>query len=179
MEDYLTRRCYRVRNENMNALIYVEGTLDLGLYYICKRLIKLTKGVGYASDTDILYLNYNDLIAVDPIIWSKVYKILKMNDISCNTILRSCKECEFPTGYYASVFPTGPHYKLFEILENSQILIRFGDDKVWIKELKNDELNFEKLGIGKKWVSPETYNRVKNNVKDTIKQIDEIWKTLF
>lgn len=179
MEDYLTRRCYRVCNENMNALIYIENTLDLGWYYMCRRLIKLTKGVGYFSDTDILYLDYNDLIAIDPIIWSKIYKILKMNSVSCNTIVQSCEEYEFPTGYYASTFPNGPHYKLFELLKDSQIVTRFSYDKAWIKELENDRVNFEKIfSIGKKWISPETYSRVKNNVKDAIEEIDDIWKTI-
>lgn len=164
----------------MNALIRIEDPLHFGWSYICRRLVKSITATGYLSDTDVLQLSNNDLVEVDCIIWEKIYKILKMNTISCNTIVQNCKKYESPTGYYVSTFPIKSHYKLFEVLENSQILTRFSNDQARILELKTDSaIKFEKIfSTSDEWISPETYHKVKDNVTNTIDQIDDIWKTI-
>lgn len=184
MEDYLVGKCYHTCDQYTNALIriedpliHVEDLLNFDGSYICKRLIKSTAATGYSSDIDTLQLNSNILIEFDPIIWEKIYKILKMNAISCNTIVQNCKRYESPTGYYVSTFPIKLHYKLFEVLENSQILTRFSNDQARILELKtNSAIKFEKMiSTSDEWISSETYHRVKDNVINTIKEIDDIW----
>lgn len=179
MGNYLIGKCYHVHNEDVDSLMYIESSLDFGWYYLGKRLVKSTKGSGYFADTDILNLERNNLVEIDHIIWDKIHKILRMNSIACNTIIQSCKECESSTGYYVSVFSTITHYKLFEILKDSQILTKFSNNQVWIRELKDDAVKFETMfSISRKWISLETYNRVRSNVKDTIEEIDDIWATI-
>lgn len=178
MENYLIGKCYRVGNQYMNDLIRIEDPLNFGWYYTCRRLIK--SATGYLSDTDVLPLNNNDLVEIDSIIWEKIYKILKMNAISCNTIVQSCKKYESPTGYYVSTFSTKFHYKLFEISENSQILTRFSNNQARVLELKtNSAIKFEKMfSTSDEWISPEVYYRIKNNVTSTIEEINSIWINL-
>lgn len=182
MEDYLIGKCYQDRN----TLLYVAGPFEYALYHVCKKLVKLTKDFGYVSNTDILFLRPDDLVEFDPIIWNKIHKILKMNTISCNTIIQNCEKYESSTGYYVIMSHTyhvgkssTTRYKLFEVLKNSQIAIRFSDSQVWIKELKDEAIKFETMfSTDKKWISPETYYKVKNNVTNTIEKIDDIWKTI-
>lgn len=175
MEDNLIGKCYKDRN----TLLYVAGPFDYALYHVCKKLVKLTKDFGYVSNTDILFLRPDDLVEIDPIIWDKIHKILKMNTIACNTIIQNCEEYESHTGYYVSIFPTRTHYKLFEVLKDSQILTKFSNTQALTKELKEDAVKFEILfSTGKKWISPETYYKVKDNVINTIEQIDDIWRTI-
>lgn len=178
MEDNLIGKCYRVCNQYMNVLIRIEDPLNFFDWcYICRRLVKSITTTGYLSDINVLQLSNNDLVEVDCIIWEKIYKILKMNTISCNTIVQNCKKYESPTGYYVSTFPIKSHYKLFEVLENSQILTRFSNDQARILELKTDSaIKFEKmLSTSNEWISSDTYCRVKNNVISTIEKIDDIW----
>lgn len=181
MEDYLIGKCYYMRREGIDTLLYVADPLDYGWNYVCKRLIKSTKGVGYISDTDVLYLNSNNLVEIDSIIWSKIHKILKMNFISCNAIIQNCKRYESPTRYCVCTYPLKVHYKLFEVLENSQILTRISNNRANILELETKEaVKFEKIfSNSNEWISPETYHKVKDNVTNTIEQIDDIWMTIL
>ena len=145
MEDYLNLvgKCCYVHNEYMNALLYIEKTLCLDLHYLCRKLVRST--IGYFSDTDIIHFGCNDFIEVNPIVLNKIYKILEMNTIFCNTIIQNCKRYESPTGYYVSTFPTKSRYKLFEVLENSQILTRFSNTQARTLTLKTDSaIKFEK-----------------------------------
>lgn len=180
MGNYLIGKCYHVHNGDVDSLIYIESSLDFGWYYLGKRLVKSTKGSGYFADTDILNFERDNLVEIDPIIWSKIHKILRMNAIACNTIIQSYKKCEYHTGYYVSVFSTTLHHnKLFEILKDSQILTEFNNNQARIRELKDDAVKFETIfSTSRKWISSEIYNRVKNNVKNTIEEIDDIWTTI-
>jgi len=178
MGNYLIGKCYYVKDTD--SLMYIGSSLDFGWYYIGRRLIKSTKGSGYFADTDVLDIQRDNLIEIDPIIWDKIHKILKMNTIACNTIVQNCKKYESPTGYYVSTFPIKSHYKLFEVLENSQILTRFSNNQARILEFKTDSaIKFEKMfSTSDEWISPETYYKVKDNVTNTIEKIDDIWKTI-
>lgn len=180
MGNYLIGKCYHVHDEGVDSLMYIGSSLDFGWYYIGQRLVKSsTKGVGYFADTDVLDIQRDNLVEIDPTIWDKIHKILKMNTIACNTIIQSCEACKFHTGYYVSIFPTRTYYKLFEVLEDSQILTRFSNTQVFVRELKEDAVKFETVfSTGKKWISSEVYYKVKNNVMDTIKEIDDIWTTI-
>ena len=179
MENYLIGKCYHAHNGDVDSLMYIASSLDFGWYYIGRRLVKSTKGSGYFADTDVLDIQRNNLVEIDPIVWDKIHKILKMNTIVCNTIIQNCEEYESHTGYYVSIFPTRTHYKLFEVLKDSQILTKFNNTQVWVRELKEDAVKFETVfSTGKKWISSEVYYKVKNNVMDTIKKIDDIWKTI-
>lgn len=101
-----------------------------------------------------------------------------MNTIACNTIIQSYKEYGSFTGYYLSIFPK-TRYKLFEVLKDSQVLTRFTDSQVRIIELKDEAIKFETMfSTDKKWISSETYYKVKNNVTNTIEKIDDIWRTI-
>lgn len=174
MGNYLIGKCYYVKDTD--SLMYIGSNLDFDWYYIGRRLIKSTKGSGYFADTDVLDIQRNNLVEIDPIIWDKIHKILKMNTIACNTIIQNCEKYESSTGYYVSTFPIKVHYKLFKVLKNSQIVTRFSDSQVWIKELKDEAVKFETMfSTDIEWISPETYYKVKDNVTNTINQINEIW----
>ena len=102
-----------------------------------------------------------------------------MNTLACNTIVNSCKKFNFPTGYYVTTFSIRPHYKIFEVLENYQVLVRFGKDQTRITKLKNSAIEREKfLSAKDEWISPEIYYKLMNNVKDTIKQVKDLWPTV-
>lgn len=180
MEDNLIGKCYKDRN----TLLYVAGPFEYALYHVCKKVVKLTKDFGYVSNTDILFLRPDDLVEFDPIIWSKIHKILKMNTISCNTIIQNCEKYKSSTGYYVSTHYIGTssvrtYYKLFELLKNSQSITRFSDSQVWIKELEDEAVKFETMfSTDREWISPETYHKVKDNVTNTIEKIDDIWTTI-
>lgn len=178
MGEDLIGKYYYVKNTN--SLVCIGKQLSFTYLYLCRRLIKSNKGVGYLSDTDAIVPINSILTEIDPIVWDKIYKILKMNDISCNTIIQNCKRYESSTGYYVSTFPIKTHYKLFEVLKDSQILTRFSNIQARISELRTDSaIKFEKMfSTSDEWISPETYYKVKDNVTNTIEQIDNIWKTI-
>lgn len=160
-----------------DSLICIANPLNFGWAYICRKLSKSAGGIGYFSETDIVHINQHNLIEIDPIIWSKIHKILRINTIACNTIIQNCEEYKLSTDYYVSAFLT--YYKLFEVLEDSQILTKFSNNQVWIKELKDKFVKFETaFSTSKKWISPETYHKVKDNVINTIEEIDYIWETI-
>ena len=164
-------------------LLYVTEKFSIGKagpYYICERLLKTTNGVGYISDTDTRLLDCESgYVEFDPKTWDKIHKILKMNTLACNTIVNSCKKFNFPTGYYVTTFSIRPHYKIFEVLENYQVLVRFGKDQTRITKLKNSAIEREKfLSAKDEWISPEIYYKLMNNVKDTIKQVKDLWPTV-
>lgn len=164
--------------KNIDSLVCIGSQLSFTQLYLCRRLMKAYEGFGYSSDTDAIVPNNSIMSEIDYTIWNKIYKILRMNAVSCNIIVQNCKRYESPTGYYVSTFTTKlQYYKLFEVLEDSQILTRFSHIQARILELKTDSaIKIEKMfSISDEWISSETYHRIEDNVINTIEEIDDIW----
>lgn len=146
---------------------------------ICDCLMRLENNIGYKSFPYIIFdVADKSSHTVDPIIHDKIYKLLKVNTTVCSSILRLAIKPNRFTGYIKCIFPTDC-YKLFHRMGNSEIMVKFSPECAYIFAGDPLSLMYEKLSLStEEQILPETYERVRDTLVDTINQINDIWETM-
>lgn len=177
MDDDLTGKCFKLKDQ----LIRIKHRFDICATncYICSCLIRLENNLGYRPFPDIIFsIADKSSYQVDPIIYDKIFKLLKINTTVCSSILRLAKKPNRFTGYTKCIFPTDC-YKLFHRIGNSEVMTKFSPECAYISIEEPLSLMHERLSLSvEEQILPETYARVRDTLIDTIKQIDDIWLTM-
>lgn len=163
-----------------NQLVCIKRCFDTSITncYIGSCLIKLEHNLGYRSYPDIIFSIASNYYPVDSTIHDKIYKLLKMNTVACNSILELAKKPNRFTSYTKCVFPADC-CKLFQQMGSSEVMVKFSPECAYISINDPQSLMFEKLSLSiEEQILPETYARVRDTLVDTIKQIDDIWPTV-
>lgn len=181
MEDNLIGKCFKLRNQliciKRDISIKCNSTSDALNCYICSCLTKLEDNSGYKSYSDIIFNVAGLFGLVDSTINDKIYKLLKMNSITCNSILKLAEKPDKSTKYTKCMFPVGC-YKLFHrVGYHSEVMVKVSPECACISTV--EDTSYEKFSlITEEQILPETYTKVRDIVVDTINQIDEIWTSI-
>lgn len=173
MEDNLIGKCFKQQNQ----LIYIKRDFSLKYNcYICSCLTKLEDNSGYKFYSDIIFNVANMSHLVDPTINDKICKLLKMNAVTCNSILKLAEKPNKSTKYTRCVFPADC-YTLFHQIGYSKVMIKFSPECAYISTER--PMSYEKFSlVSEEQILPRTYTKVRDIVVDTINQIDEIWTSI-
>lgn len=173
MEDNFVGKCLKLNNQ----LVYIKRCFNVSNTncYISSCLLKLKDNLGYKSCPDIITNVHEDYL-IDSSVYDKIYKLLKINFVTCNSILKLAEKPNRFTGYTKCMFPIDC-YKLFHSMgRNTLMMVKFSADCAYISIEEPKSLMYEKLSLStEEQILPETYERVRDTLVDTINQINKIW----